>query len=91
MKIGDPVIWIDSVRQEHAGIITNIFGEVRTVKEMQGEVLVEVLRYPVINVVFISSDESKQDSYGRQLERATSASHISTNSASAYCWKFPNE
>jgi hypothetical protein len=91
MKIGDPVIWIDAVRQEHAAILTNIFGEVRVVQQMQEGELVDVTIYPVVNVVFVSSDESKQDSYGRQLERATSAGHISANSAKAYCWKFPHE
>lgn len=91
MKIGDPVIFIDSVRREHSAILTNIFGEVRTIQQMVNGELVDVKQIPCANLVFVSSDESKQDSYGRQLERATSCVHISSNSAGAYCWKFPGE
>jgi hypothetical protein len=30
-----------------------------------------------INVIFVSKDQSKRDSYGRQIERATSVGHPS--------------
>jgi hypothetical protein len=32
---------------------------------------------PCINVVYVSSDESKRDPYGQQLERMSSLQHIS--------------
>ncbi len=32
---------------------------------------------PCINVVYISGDRSKTDSYGRQIERSTSLQHLS--------------
>jgi hypothetical protein len=44
-----------------------------------------------INVVFVSSDEAKTDPYGRQIERATSLSHKSVNSAHGMYWRFEDE
>jgi hypothetical protein len=37
--------------------------------------------------VYVSADESKTDTYGRQVERQTSVAHISVNPAQANCWK----
>jgi hypothetical protein len=43
-----------------------------------------------INVVFVSGDEQKTDSYGRQLERQTSVSHMSQNAYGNF-WRWPDE
>jgi hypothetical protein len=45
----------------------------------------------MVNVVFVSSDEAKQDSYGRQIERATSCQHKSVNQVHGYYWRFQDE
>lgn len=34
--------------------------------------------FTTINVVYVLEDESRKDSYGRQIERATSVTHAST-------------
>lgn len=41
---------------------------------------------PSINVVFVVSDEAKTDSYGRQIDRATSVPHRQLQSAHGYYW-----
>ena len=45
----------------------------------------------MINLVFVSGDESKQDSYGRQIERATSCQHVSLSAVHGYYWRKPEE
>jgi hypothetical protein len=47
--------------------------------------------WPCINLVCVSSDEAKQDQYGRQIERETSVVHIRNNSAGGFCWQWPDE
>ncbi len=44
-----------------------------------------------VNVVLVSSDESKGDSYGRQIERRTSLSHRSTTPVHGMYWCWPDE
>lgn len=44
-----------------------------------------------INLVFVSGDESKQDSCGRQMERQTSATHKSYNNVHGFYWRFDDE
>ena len=43
-----------------------------------------------INVVYVSKDPQKTDSYGRQLDRATSVSHMSQNAYGMF-WRWPDE
>jgi hypothetical protein len=44
-----------------------------------------------VNVVFVSGDEAKQDSYGRQIERQTSVSKVSINCVHGLYWRFKDE
>lgn len=45
-----------------------------------------------INLVFVSSDENKSDTYGRQIDRsATSCNHQSQHVAHGNYWRFPDE
>jgi len=43
------------------------------------------------NVLWVSGDDSKQDPYGRQIERQSSCCHTSMNQAKANCWCWPDE
>ena len=45
----------------------------------------------MVNVVFVSGDDSRQDSYGRQTERATSLPHKSQSTVHGYYWRFADE
>lgn len=44
-----------------------------------------------INVVFISGDENRKDSFGRQIEHATSCTHVSRMSVHGFYWRWPEE
>ena len=44
-----------------------------------------------LNLVFVSGDDSKDDPYGRQIERQTSIPHASMQGAGGFCWRFPDE
>lgn len=75
MKQGDAVIYVDSLRVEHPALLTAVW-------DNNGQI-----ENPSVNLVYVSGDETKSDSYGRQIERVTSNVHISQNSAGANCWK----
>jgi len=44
-----------------------------------------------INVVFVSTDENKQDSFGRQIERATSCQYKTLSPVHGFYWRFEDE
>jgi plastocyanin len=45
-----------------------------------------------INLVFLSGDKARTDSYGRQIEHATSCQHVSgAGVVHGYYWRFPEE
>ena len=77
VMVGQSVIYTDTHREDHLALVTAVHGVAD--------------KMPAINVVYISSDETKTDPYGRQLERASSATHVSNNSSHAYCWRFVDE
>ena len=45
------------------------------------------LAIPSVNVVFVTPDDSKTDSYGRQIDRATSVPHRGSQPASGYYYE----
>jgi hypothetical protein len=75
--VGSRVIYTDTHRVDHEALVTAAHG------------LPD--KYQCINVVYVSDDAAKTDPYGRQIERASSATHVSMNSARAYCWRFLDE
>lgn len=44
-----------------------------------------------INIILVSLDESKTDSYGRQIEHQTSCSHKDTMKVHGNYWRLPSE
>ena len=93
LEIGYMVTFIDSRRVEHPALITAIWGEpegeaIPAVPEVGQEAGV---RWPCINLVFVTHDESRTDQYGRQIDRPTSIVHQSDNSAAGNCYRFPDE
>lgn len=44
-----------------------------------------------VNVVFVSRDAEKQDTYGRQIERSTSCVHQSIQQAHGNYWRFVDD
>lgn len=51
------------------------------------EQLIESWVVPSMNLIYVSTDESQHDSYGRQIIRPTSVGHSSTQTATGYYWK----
>ena len=46
---------------------------------------------PMVNLVYVSSDESRTDVYGRQIERATSCTHKSKTQVHGMYWRYLEE
>ena len=46
---------------------------------------------PLVNLVHISGDDARTDSYGRQIERPTSVSHASQMPVHGRYWRWPDE
>ena len=44
-----------------------------------------------VNVVLVSGDESKTDTFGRQIERNTSCVHASLQQAHGNYWRYPED
>lgn len=76
MDIGDGVIYCDEFGRDHAAIVTSKFGE----GDNHG-----------CNVAFVSSDTNRTDTYGRQIERATSVVHQAVQSAHGNYWRRVDE
>lgn len=72
-KVGDAVIFHDSVGTPHNALVTVRYSEL------------------CINAIFISGDESRQDSYGRQFERTATCNHKSTVPAHGNYWRWADE
>ncbi len=79
--VGDHVIYVDPVGKEHPALVTIWWGP----KPTEGK------QEPGCNVVYVSSDGEKKDTYGRQIERATSVVHQGSQPAYGHFWKWPDQ
>lgn len=85
-KPGQIVLFTDENGKTHNAIVTCFhygYNSVEEHKSRHGE--------PCINLVYTSSDERKEDCYGRQLERNTSVVHKSHQWANGMFYRFPDE
>jgi len=100
-EIGCEIVFFDELRRSRKALVTEWFhgGPVgQTVAEMVQEakergVTSEILM-PCCNIVFVSTDEAKHDTYGRQIERHTSVSHGRSQGPKPFlgmCWAWPDE
>jgi hypothetical protein len=71
MEIGETVTYVDPMQKEHRSLITAVHGSGDS---------------PSINLVYTSDDPAKYDPYGRQLERATSVVHQTSQMAKGNYW-----
>lgn len=78
-EIGEHVVYVDPYQVRRDGLVTNVFPP-------WGD-------HPAssINLVFISGDEARTDSCGRQSQHATSTPHRSHQMAPGNYWVFPDE
>lgn len=77
MKIGDHVVFVDSLGKERQALVTNVFGPYNP----------EADEFPCINVVFVNDDANQTDTYGRKLERLSSVVHVTRQYAHGNYWK----
>ena len=93
LKTGDHVVYVDELRNRHNALVTIWHGcssedSVEAFQERFGQGTM-----PCLNLVFVVSDESKKDPYGRQIERRSSCMHGSRQSPSnlGNYFLFPDE
>ncbi len=80
---GLEIVYCDHVSVEHDALCTAAWGENEFGDDGSGA--------PCINVVYVSKDDAKTDSYGRQIERDTSVPHRSSQTAPGNWWKLKGE
>ena len=79
VNVKDHVIYHDEKGRSHQALVTAVHGP-----NTDGSI-------PCINLVFVSGDETRQDQYGRQIERLTSIVHKSNSSAHGFYFRFEDE
>lgn len=80
-EIGQGVIYVDKYGKARDALVTNWWHQSPERPDSEASV----------NIVFISDDVQKDDTYGRQLERETSVVHKSQQSAPGFYWCWPDE
>jgi hypothetical protein len=85
---GDHVIVFDSHGQKHNGIVTRIHTAYGMSPEEHRE---KYSAWPCINVVFVSDDPERTDSYGQQIERYSSFSHRAPGMPNGMNFLWPDE
>jgi hypothetical protein len=78
LRVGCPVVYVDPVAVRHEALVTAVWGD-------------PAACVPCINLVYIDSDETKQDPYGRQISRQTSLCHRSVNPAHGQYFMMPGD
>lgn len=85
-KVGAHVIYFDEFGEPHDALVTIWWMGVAEIKDYRAE-----NGEPGCNVVFVEDDVKKEDSYGRQINRATSVVHKSKQNAHGFKWCWPSE
>lgn len=73
LQNGQVVIYVDSVGKEHDALLTAVWGD------PEGT--------PSVNLVYVTEDVDRCDTYGRQILRDTSVVHVSNQVAHGRYWK----
>lgn len=81
VQVGDPVVFVNALGIEHRALATALWGTFEEGDPSHGTPI------PSLNVVFVSNDPDKHDTYGRQIERATSVVHASLQAAHGMSWR----
>lgn len=83
LEVGDAIIFYDEYSVPHNALVTQPWGERWETAEGVSE--------PGCNLVFVSSDVAREDSYGRQIERTCSCVHAGSQPAPGFSWSWPEE
>lgn len=82
VKEGDHVIFTDTHRRQHSALVTEVW-------DSGAEQRMDSL--PALNLLYVVSDDTRMDQYGRQIERESSVVHRKMNSAEANCYQLTSE
>lgn len=82
-NVGQHVVYVDQYGKRHDALITIWWSAYEPYLSETGQ--------PGCNLVLVSGEEAKTDSYGRQIERETSVVHRSKQVAHGRYWCWPDE
>ena len=85
-EIGQNVIFFDSLGKPHKALVTIWWMGPNEIMDYRAEG-----GQPGCNLVYVCDDALKSDTYGRQIERATSVVHQSKQNAHGFKWCWPDE
>jgi len=83
-NVGDVVVYHDTSGVGHTAFVTCYHGQVDEAGEYTG-------RIGCVNLVFVSSDENRQDGYGRQIERFSSISYVADWYVHGNYWRWQED
>jgi hypothetical protein len=98
VEVGDVVVFVDAIGHEHDALLTavwrNSWENLELIRENHSDEVYQkcLAQYhtPSVNLVIISTDETKKDQYGRQIERHTSVVHRINQFTHGMYWKEKN-
>jgi hypothetical protein len=85
LKSGQHVVYVDEWRKAHHAVVTCVW------PRMCGHHEASNTAIDGCNLVYVTSDVTKKDPYGLQIERATSVVHLSMQPAQGRAWCLPEE
>lgn len=83
LEVGSNVVYVDQYGKPHNALVTQVWNNIPSYQSPTGQ--------PGCNVVFVSSDVSKEDQYGTQIERETSVVHMTLQPAHGRYWRWADE
>lgn len=101
-RVRDSVIYHDSKGNPHNALLTCVFDQFKSTTDKDGNfvekdgVIVDEPMYarddltslPCVNLVYVTEDKDRGDSYGRQILRETSQVHKTSMPAHGHYWRF---
>ena len=92
IKVGDPIEFVDQQGRSHAALVTEVHGtyghSCGTLPKHDEEGETVWGGHPPINVLYVTKEEGKRDSWGAQIERSSSVVHREHQGASGLYWEF---
>lgn len=92
IRIGDAIVYHNEVGRGFSALVTAIHCAEECGEDWAMTPNPEGHSHPgvLVNVVFVSGDLSRTDSYGRQIERSSSVPHA-REGAHGFYWRFEDE
>ncbi len=88
LVVGEKVVYFDEYGLERDALVTAVWGD-RT--ETTNDDGAKHVSEPGCNLLFISPDVKRSDSFGRQIERRSSCVHVMYQCAYGNCYCLPEQ